>query len=190
MPSILNRCRRSLVLAVGLTCIPPMGVSAQARPRTPPAAPATPTLPPAPLVGTISEKAGRVAPASPAGIAPIDRNSSGRIRTRALGTAFYIPLSVQDAPVYNRGGSTLAIAPVSSPVVSQPEFFPTAAAPVWRLVAEDRPVQAWRLVDVDDVICYPSAGCRTVTTRVVARWIPTLRGYGFRDRLGRLWQVE
>lgn len=192
MPSIVNRCQGSLLLMVCLACIPSVGVLAQARPRTPPAVPATatPRAPSAPLVGTISDQAGSVAPVSATGTRAIDRNSPTRIRTRPLGPALYIPLAVQDAPVYNRGGSTLSVAPVSSPVVIEPEFFPTAERPVWRLVAEERPVQGWRLVDVDDVICYASGGCRTVTTRVVARWIPTLRGYGFRDRLGRQWQVE
>lgn len=145
-----------------------------------------------PLVGTISPQAGQVAAPATTPSVSTSRNWEGKraIRTRPLGPGVYIPLLVRDAPVYQRGVSTLVVAPVSTPVVSEPAFYPTPAAPSWRIVPEDHPVQGWRLVDVDDVICYPTGHCRAVTTRVVARWIPMLRGYGFRDRVGRVWRVE
>lgn len=178
--------RRIPVLLLAVVLAAP--AAAQTRTVRPKATPAPgPAAPP--LVGTISSGAGRVAGPPPNPLTP-NGIKTRRIGTRPLGSAVYIPLGVADAPVYNRGGSTLSVETVSSPVVNEPAFYPTPQPPVWRLVKEEKPVQGWRLVDVDDVVCYPSGGCRTVTTRVVARWIPPLRGYGFRDRLGRLWQVE
>ena len=120
----------------------------------------------APVVGTISEQAGQVAgPPTPPTIAMPVRGigtgislssgtgnsmrigtgiSNGIPRSRPQSLATGIPLLVYDAPAYHRGGSTRAIAQVSTPVVSEPQFFPTAAPPVWRIVVEERPVQAWR----------------------------------------------
>ncbi|MBC8087246.1 MAG: hypothetical protein H7Z40_08255 [Phycisphaerae bacterium] len=164
-------------------------LGAQAQPRSKATPPSDPRPP---LVGTLSAQAGQVAgtPTMPSRNSGITGGGPRSIRTRPLRTGGYVPLLVRDAPMYQRGGSTLAVGPVSTPVVSPPAYYPTAAAPVWRIVPEEHPVQGWRLVDVDDVICFPTGACRAVTTRVMARWIPTLRGYGFRDRVGRLWQVE
>jgi hypothetical protein len=62
--------------------------------------------------------------------------------------------------------------------------------PAWRIVPDEHPVQAWRTVDVDDVVCNAGGVCSTVTTRLLAKWVPALRAYAFVDRVGRMWRVE
>lgn len=113
-----------------------------------------------------------------------------RFRSRPLGIGVYVPLGVADAPAYGRGGSTQAVATVSPDVVSVPAFYPTMEPPVWRVIAEERPVQAWRVIEVTDVVCDATGRCNPVTTRMLARWAPQLSAYAFRDRVGRVWRVE
>lgn len=111
-------------------------------------------------------------------------------QTGVIGPGRYVPLSVDDAPAYGRGSSTLLVMPVSPAQVSAPAFYPTTEPPRWRVVPEEHPVQAWRLVDVEDTVCDAAGQCTRVKTRLQARWVAALGGYAFRDRVGRVWRVE
>ncbi|MGV3709220.1 MAG: hypothetical protein ACO1Q7_10285 [Gemmatimonas sp.] len=188
-----------MLLSASVLAAQTSGGGRTAIPRTSP--PANPSSSPGgarsvpPPVGTLGPAAARALSGRPArsglstGIAPFNAITAGR-NGRPLGIGGYVPLSVIDAPVYQRGGSTLGVVTVSPPVVSEPAFYPTMQPPTWRVVPEERPVQAWRVVDVTDVVCNPQGGCSSVTTRMLARWAPAMRAYAFRDRVGRIWQVE
>lgn len=158
------------------------------------AAPATPRSAPSQPVGTLGPEAaralrGELNAGSKVG-SGIPASNLGPSRQLDLGGGRYIPLSVADAPNYARGSSTLLIAPVSPAQVSTPAFYPTTEPPTWTVVPEEHPVQAWRLVDVEDTVCDTFGQCRRVKTRLQARWVGALGGYAFRDRVGRVWRVE
>ncbi len=147
-----------------------------------------------PLAGTLSAEAARGLGGPPANLPtgiPARRGESvTNRRSRALGVDLYLPLAVMDAPAYGRGSSTMAIELQPSDVVREFTFYPTTQPPTWRVVPEEHPVQGWRAVDVSDVVCDQSGSCFPVTTRLLARWAPSLRAYAFRDRIGRIWRVE
>lgn len=197
-----TRCTRGQVVThTALALLLAGGATAQsAPPRV--AVPRTghPTPPPAPRpaasvrpIGTLNAE-GFLQPNRPpvqgTGLSrgPVNALSPGRHRPLSVGD--YIPLLVIDAPAYGRGTSTRVMVPLSPLEATPPAFYPTLQPPTWRIVPEDHPVQAWRLVVVDDVVCNPAGYCAPVTTRLQARWVPSLRGYAFRDRLGRIWRVE
>lgn len=187
----------ALVMQSGTLAAQTAGGGRTAVPRVlPPPPSAAGTNSASPPIGTLGRAAARalsVQPSEPTrGLttgAPLNAVTVGGYG-RPLGIGGYIPLSVIDAPVYQRGGSTLGVVTVSPPVVREPAFYPTMQPPTWRVVPEDRPVQAWRVVDVTDVVCSPQGACSSVTTRMLARWAPAMRAYAFRDRVGRIWQVE
>lgn len=170
--------------------------SARERPVQPPVgAPASLPAKNPPLSGTLGPDAARALRAGAdqrPGSIPLGIGAStlGPSKRRGLGVGGYVPLSVVDAPAYGRGSSTLVVQPLSPPQVTAPAFYPTAEPPRWRVVAEEHPVQAWRLVDVEDTVCDPAGACSRVRTRMQARWMPALGGYAFRDRVGRIWRVE
>ena len=174
------------------------GAARSARER--PASSASGALPATPsagtsLSGTLGPDAARVLSGNPVprsgtgalGIAP---PVLGPSRHRPLSVGQYVPIMVTDAPAYGRGSSTLMVQPLSPPQVTAPSFYPTTEPPTWTIVKEEHPVQAWRLVDVDDTICDASGSCTRVRTRMQARWMAALAGYAFRDRIGRVWRVE
>lgn len=184
--------RRWLCTAVCLLAGSSLHAQARAQPRLPGGSPVAPPRPlrppPAPLVGTLGPAAARALSKPPASTGARNRPRSTSPGKRVLTLPYaYI---VADAPAYGRGSSTRAVQPVSPAVVSPPDFYPSAQAPVWRVVPEEHPVQAWRLVDVNDVVCNARGACTVVTTRLHARWAPALRAYAFRDRVGRIWTVE
>lgn len=181
----------SLVSSADLTA---QGRQQATRPApTPPPVSTPPVTAPlrTPLMGTLGPDAARAlagqSSSAPDGDLRPDRRRLTRLGT--LGDA-YIPLLVQDAPMYNHGGTTLSVRTVSPEAATAPAFYPTMQKPVWRVVPEEHPVQAWRLVDVDDVVCDARGECFAVTTRMLARWAPALRSYAFRDRVGRIWLVQ
>ena len=146
-----------------------------------------------PLIGTLnSGLASALGPGSTnkLGSASAVSSANGSPSVLRLGGSVLVPLRVIDAPAYTRGGSTRAMQPVSPTVVSEPSFYPTMQPPKWRLVAEEHPVQAWRVIEVEDVVCSTAGVCSSVLTRMIARWAPMLGAYAFVDRVGRIWRVE
>ena len=174
----------------------PIPRTARERPAAPPP-PGTPITgqQQAPLIGTLAPAAARASrgnadrPSTAVGLG-IPASALGPAQRHLLGVGAYVPLAVIDAPAYGRGTSTRVIRPLSPPQVTAPAFYPTTAPPTWNVVKEAHPVQAWRLVDVEDTICDASGACAPVSTRLKARWMPALGGYAFRDRIGRIWRVE
>ncbi|MEO7363586.1 MAG: hypothetical protein ABI120_24860 [Gemmatimonadaceae bacterium] len=190
-------CATTLLL---LTTLPAIAQTTSTTvPRSARARPAAPSINPAiknaPLTGTVGPEAARALSGNPdrpsthlgQGLPASRLGSSTHV---PLGIGGYVPLAVIDAPAYGRGSSTLVMAPLSPERVSAPSFYPTTEPPTWTVVPEAHPVQAWRLVDVEDTICNPIGACTRVRTRVQARWMPSLGGYAFRDRIGRIWRVE
>jgi hypothetical protein len=178
---------RGLAVAL-MTSVAPMQAAAQA---------AAPPQHAAPLAGTLGADAARAlgnpwkaVEAEAVARRRPNRASEGADARRHSIEGEFLLYGVTDAPAYQRGGSTLLVQPLSSTTGNAPQWYPSPAPPQWRVVTDAHPVQAWRQIEVTDVVCSANGACGAVHTMLLARWAPALRGYAFTDRLGRVWRVE
>ena len=115
----------------------------------------------------------------------------------------YYPIAVADAPYLRSGAiirTTPGIAGSANSVNSnnQPyvagyatgRWFPTVDRPTWKTDTTVVPVQAWRDLIVNDVICDRSGVCVEREQKVRAPWVAVCRCYMFADAIGRRWEVQ
>lgn len=102
------------------------------------------------------------------------------------GYGYGIGYGVIDAPL-QRGG--VVVYGNSAPAPRAPAWYPTGDKPRWRVDSSLVPVQAWRDLIVNDVVCDGYGTCMEREQRVRAPWIAACRCYLFTDALGRRWEV-
>lgn len=93
---------------------------------------------------------------------------------------------VVDAPL-PRGSAVYEGITTASPRARA--WYPTGDTPRWRVDSTLVPVQAWRDLIVNDVVCDGAGTCMEREQRVRAPWVATCRCYLFTDALGRRWEV-